>query len=305
MAEVLDKEKKEKMRKTVLEWISDEKRIPDEPKKTPVKSRATRAPKQEMHEPEQQVALTQVAPAPEEEPAPAPKTVDAVRVEVAAPVSSPAPVAVKPRASRHITRRIAMWLPAIYLPLIVLVAGGAVFASEQVRGVVSRVLPVPFGLVGSHPLLLSTFDDDADALRHFYEQQDASTAAIPPDGVLRAVVRETMIRRAVLHDLALQHGVWVSQAEVDGYIAKIIEQSESLEEVERTVEAVWGWNLSVYRRKVIQPYLLKQKVFEALKADPVIGRELGDGADMRLFDAYLDRLSKDRLVEWITVAPSL
>jgi hypothetical protein len=157
-----------------------------------------------------------------------------------------------------------------------------------------RYVPLPYGFVRYHPIWYGSYRDEFAALEYFHRQQP--TAALTP--LTATDIENVLVRRAIASDLAWSYGLWVTNAEVERELASIAERAGSEEAVARTVAALWSISLDEYRQRVIRPYLLKQKLLDVLRQDPVMSYQLGGAQDLAALDAYLDRL-RDSTAVWL------
>lgn len=163
-----------------------------------------------------------------------------------------------------------------------------------------RVVPAPFGIVGYHPLFMSEYFGDVEALAHFYRQQDQTLVPVPSEADVRLIARENVVRRALLNDLARQYGIWVTSAEVEQTMNEVVGEAQSREQVAQNIKSLWGWSIDEFKQKVLRPYVIRERLLEVLQQDPVISRELG-GTTPQALDAYLDVQASTRAHFWYDV----
>lgn len=147
-------------------------------------------------------------------------------------------------------------------------------------------VPLPYGFVRYHPIWYGTYRAEYQAISRFRSQQPASALSpISPEEI-----EDILIRRTIANDLAWGRGLWVSNSEAAGELRDIAARAGSEEEVERTIETFWGFNIDEYKRLVIRPYLLKKKLYAVLSDDYVIKQRFGNANDLQALESYLDQL---------------
>ena len=146
-------------------------------------------------------------------------------------------------------------------------------------------IPLPYAVVEYHPIWYGSFFNEYNALEKFRQQQSPNQPALEPKDI-----GAILIRRTVANNLAWNLGLWVSEHEVAEAFNKLVAEAGSIEQVQTTVQNLWGMTPEDYKQRVLRPYLLKQKLLQALAADPVISRKLGGGRDLAALDRYLDTL---------------
>lgn len=165
-----------------------------------------------------------------------------------------------------------------------------VFSPLFNAGAFSRFTPTPYGLVGNTLVFRSAYEKELNALKQFQASQNLTNL---PAGELEKQVETAIIRRTITAELAKEEEIWVTQEEVDSELQKIAEQAGSLEQVETTINNLWGWSLNEYKKFIIKPLLIKKELQIKLSEDPVLRNEVGQPGDIAQFDRYLDSLRQN------------
>ncbi len=199
------------------------------------------------------------------------------------------------------------WYGALWgiLGLLILVTYLGIYALHSqatfFRSLTSFV-PTPFAWVDGRPLWIGAFDHDVRALTHFYaEQGSTQQTRVPTDSEIRKIAYDNLVHRSEANALAMQENVHVTQKDIDDAYQQIVQQAGSANDVQKNIITLWGWSVADYKHNVIEPFVLKQKLFAVLKNDPIIGHELGQSEDVQAFDSYLDRLSQGKVAVWYQV----
>lgn len=154
----------------------------------------------------------------------------------------------------------------------------------------SKVSPVPYGLVGDTPIFLATFDKELQALTKFQSQQVGEGVS---NDVLRQQVELAVVRRYLSYTLAREEQIWISQSDIDVEVSRVIEKAGSIDQVVKSIADLWGWSLLDYEKYIVRPLLTKRALQEKIGQDPVLAIEVGQPGNITQFDMYLDKISEE------------
>ncbi|PJE76246.1 hypothetical protein COV04_00650 [Candidatus Uhrbacteria bacterium CG10_big_fil_rev_8_21_14_0_10_48_11] len=198
------------------------------------------------------------------------------------------------RRLHKLAGRVYGGLVTVFFGSIVL-AAALVYGFKQPHSTLAKILtdyvPLPYAFIGVHPIFYHTLHRETNALTFFYSQQFSAMATVPTSDDIKKLVETTVRRRLIAEALASRHNIWVTEKEVDASLEKVVEQAGSLEQVQNAMQQLWGWSIADYRRNVLRPYILKQKLLTSLEADPLAKRELPAGSTVQALDTYLDKLT--------------
>lgn len=149
--------------------------------------------------------------------------------------------------------------------------------SGPAAGAIARALPYPVALVNSNVIRYSEYLDDIATLRHFYDKQADQIAAqggtLPSEEEIRQNVMDRLVRNEVLAEEALRYNVSVSDEDIDAEFERLVGQAGDAATVEKDIEDLYGWTVEKFREKVLMPYLLEQKLAEAVGKDDALNAE--------------------------------
>jgi len=146
-------------------------------------------------------------------------------------------------------------------------------ATDKMTISVARTIKLPAGMVGNKVIAYSDFADDILAVTKFYEVNKANNQGTPPTiSEIRKSVWERLAKNAVLKKLAKKESVSVSDEDVNNEYEKFSTEVGSAEKAASMVKDTYGWTPEQFKSKIIQPYLLQQKlavsgVASSLEAD--------------------------------------
>lgn len=118
---------------------------------------------------------------------------------------------------------------------------------------------------------LDQYEDTVAAAKHFFGKQTEyglSIAAQPTDAVLREQEYDRELELAYTEELAKKMNVTVSDEDVDNYFTQtILPQASSEDEIAQTLEDLYGWTVVDFKKNVLYPVVLRQKLNDALASD--------------------------------------
>lgn len=139
---------------------------------------------------------------------------------------------------------------------------------------ITKVIPYPAVFVNRHIVRFSEYIEDIEALKIFFaKQQDSFGSEIPSDKELKENVLERLIKNELANQLAKKYNINVSDNEIEAEVQKIIAQDESREKVEEILKEQYGWGINQFKLKILKPFLLQQKLQEAISKDKELNQE--------------------------------
>lgn len=181
----------------------------------------------------------------------------------------------------------AMWSVFILGTVVLVVGVYKLGWDDQLTNKLLNYVPLPYGFVRYHPIWYGTYRAEYQAISRFRSQQLFVNSQ---SAILSEEIENILVRRTMANDLAWGRGLWVSDREAVSELNDIVIKAGSIDEVERTVQALWGISIDEYGRRVIRPYLLKKKLLSALSNDFLIKQRFGAANDLQTLDGYLDQL---------------
>ncbi len=140
---------------------------------------------------------------------------------------------------------------------------------NQATNVLTHNLPLPAAMVNGNAITFATYEDDiATVKRYFAKQQQENGAAAPQaptDADLRKGVLDRLVQMEVLKEEAVRRNIVVSQKDIDDEYANF--QKSGAEDPSAKILDMYGWTLAQFKEKVMRPYLMQQKLAEALQKD--------------------------------------
>lgn len=140
-----------------------------------------------------------------------------------------------------------------------------------------KVFPYPAAMVDFEIVKYADWQGDVDTLDYYLAKQDELNLGIlniPEGSTVESTVLKKMIKAKLLERLALQYKVKVEQADIDAELEKVYSQAAGgKEEVESTLKELYNWSVDDFARKVIDEFLLREKVQQALDNDEEYSRQ--------------------------------
>ena len=146
--------------------------------------------------------------------------------------------------------------------------------SGEVVTKITKVVPYPAAFVNWRTVRYSDYADDVETLKIFFASQGEDLgAAIPDDQEMKKQVLDRLIKNQLSYQLAKKYGIKIYDNDLEKEIQKIIDQGESRENVEQTLQQQYGWGIEEFKEKVLKPYLAQQKLQEAISKDETLNQE--------------------------------
>lgn len=139
---------------------------------------------------------------------------------------------------------------------------------------ITKVAPYPVAFVNWRMIRYYDYADDVETLKTFFESQGEDLgAALPSDEEMKDQVLDRLIKNELSYQLAKEYGIKISDEDLKKEIQNIVDQSESMESVEQTLEEQYGWGIEEFKEKVLKPFLVQQKLQEAISKDETLNQE--------------------------------
>jgi len=159
---------------------------------------------------------------------------------------------------------------------------------NKVTDAAVRGLSLPMAEVNGSAVKYADFLDDVDTLKRFFENQVAegmSADSVPTEQEMRENAFNKLVYGEVLRQEAAAHGITVTDEDVEAEYVQLVEQAGGESEVEAELELLYGWGPETFKEKVLVPYIMQNKLADALKQDESFGK-----ASLEEAQGLLDRI---------------
>lgn len=132
-----------------------------------------------------------------------------------------------------------------------------------------KIVPYPVAIINWKPLPYFLYREDVKTLIKFYDKQKgmAENLVVPELSEIKKNVLDRMIKNELASQIAeKRYSIKISQEEIDKEFQKIVDES-SKEEVEKILTEIYDWDSNQFKKKVLEPFLLQQKLQEAIAKD--------------------------------------
>lgn len=147
------------------------------------------------------------------------------------------------------------------------------WSGETVKKI-TKVLPYPAVFVNWRAVRFSDYEDDVATLKYFFETQGESAGVeIPEEKEMRKDVLDRLIKNEIANQLAKKYGIKVSDEDLEAEFQKVVAQEESVEKVAEALQSQYRWSIEQFKTKVIWPFLVQQKLEEAISKDENLNQE--------------------------------
>ncbi len=167
--------------------------------------------------------------------------------------------------------------------VVLVVAGLGVFTfgiyklgwSGPATDAVLHAVPYPAALVNNNIIKYSEFTDDIKTLTRFYSKIGAQQPdmAQPTEAEIRKNVMDRLVQNEVLKEAAVKYNLTVTDQEVNDEFDKLASQrGPGSGSISDEIMDLYGWSVDQFKAKVLRPYLLQQKLAEALAKDETMNQ---------------------------------
>jgi len=154
---------------------------------------------------------------------------------------------------------------------------------------VASVVPYPAVIVNGSWRPYADFLDTVSALETSYDQPGALAASgltsKPTRSQVEMLVLDRMVKDEIVHQIARKRNIVITQTAIDTAMQDIVDQSGSRADVEDRIRTLYGWDIPTFSRRVVRPYLERQRLQESIAFDDAINAD-----QKRRMDEVLERL---------------
>lgn len=139
---------------------------------------------------------------------------------------------------------------------------------------ITKIAPYPAAFVNWRMVRYSDYVDDLETLKTFFASQGEDLgAAVPDDKEMKKQALDRLVKNELSYQLAKKYGIKISDEDLEKEIQNIVDQSESRESIEQILEQQYGWGIEEFKEKVLRPFLVQQKLQEAISKDETLNQE--------------------------------
>ncbi len=143
----------------------------------------------------------------------------------------------------------------------------------------TKVFPYPAARVNYSFLRYSDYLEEVKVLTNFYnKQKEEMGIAEVPAAEIRQRVLDRMVRNKLVQQLAKKYEIKITDADIDEVWQLMLKQGGTEAEVDKMISELYGWNQEEFKEKIIQPYVLENKVAEKIMADENFDKEAKEKA---------------------------
>ena len=150
----------------------------------------------------------------------------------------------------------------------VVVLGGFIYINNQVGAgdeskltlVGSKLLGKSVASVNGDRISYSDYIQDKSALRNFYAQQEGLDVPNFEDSDLATQAVARLIVNQVLDEVADELDVELTDEDIEQTQNELLSRYASEVEAEEELRRVYGWDLETYTERIVEPYVLENKL---------------------------------------------
>ena len=132
----------------------------------------------------------------------------------------------------------------------------------------SKIVPYPALLVDWEPVRYSVFLEELGVMQRYWTAQRAGNNVflnIPNKAEMSSLLIEKTVENKIIQIYARRNGLRVGVSEVEEQWRKITNSQEQKNEVNSFLRDMYGWSESEFKERVLQNFLLREKVSLFLK----------------------------------------
>jgi foldase protein PrsA len=119
-------------------------------------------------------------------------------------------------------------------------------------------------------------------LNRFYSKigaRDPSQPSPPTESEVKKTVLDRLIQNEVLKEVAVKYNLTVTDKDIEDEFAKLASQPvQGAQNISDEIMDLYGWTVPEFKEKVLRPFLLQQKLAEALQKDEAVNKSAEDKA---------------------------
>lgn len=144
----------------------------------------------------------------------------------------------------------------------------------------------PAALVNSKMITLKSWRDNTKAVKQFYSKQgdvDFTTEEGKSQiALIKKSTLEKMIEDKLISQLAQDYRLEITKENVDQGVEKVIRETGEREQVLKTLDLLYGWDLEDFKREVVRPQMTKEALMEKVVFDEDLNKDAREKAQIVL-----------------------
>lgn len=136
---------------------------------------------------------------------------------------------------------------------------------------IANVVPYPIAVVDAELIRYNDYTADVKTLKHYYQkqvEQNPNLVEQVSDDEIQDSVKTRMIEEAIIRNIAKDLKVTVADDDIASAWSEVTGNGQvSDEEITKTLSDIYNWTPEQFKEHIIRPFVLRQKVSEALNRD--------------------------------------
>lgn len=158
----------------------------------------------------------------------------------------------------------------IFLLIMAIGVYGYEWNNKYAKGI-TKVVRFPVALVDYLPISYYNYLIDYNAIAHFNKKQKELSPDTPTQ--TKEEIKDTVLDKIINDKIVAvyaknKYDIKVSQEDVDKEYDMIASQSATPDELETTVKDLYNWDIETFKNRIIKPYIVLDKLQEAMGNDP-------------------------------------
>lgn len=198
------------------------------------------------------------------------------------PAESKTEIKAKTKKEKKIKTKLsvlAILILAIIFVLLVVAGVGLYYQkfNSPATELITRIIPYPVAIVNFQPISYYQWHKQTQALINFYQREKTKNPSliIPTLAETQTHILERMINEKIIEELANKYNLSVTNTDLDEGI-KELSQSPGIGNTEilsQQLMDLYNWSLVDFKKEIIKPLLLKNKVEVAVASDERVNQQ--------------------------------
>lgn len=148
-------------------------------------------------------------------------------------------------------------------------------AQNKISGTIGKIIPYPVAIIDGKIITYSEWFDSYYSLYTFYktEKKSNETFEIPKNDITEKNVTKRILEQKITEKIAKNYNIEVATEEINREIDLLVEEVGDYNSFEKQLQKLYGMNIERFKKEIIYPYILREKVSFAVKTDNELNSE--------------------------------
>ena len=144
---------------------------------------------------------------------------------------------------------------------------------NKATNILTHAVPLPAATVNGNTISYASYLDDLATVRRFFAKQKEEAAGAdvgePTEEELRKGVLDRLVATEILKEEAVRFNITVTSEDMEAEYQNFVKADGSTD-APKQIADLYGWTVEQFKEKVMKPYLIQQKLAEAVAKDETL-----------------------------------